>query len=461
MSDAYKYSHFKQYPKGAAIVEVYLEARLPEGVSTFAGLQNLCQTYLEGSVFDEDDIIEAAMVCKNMDIPFNRHGWEDMLEKYNGRLPLAIWAVPEGSRIPNGQAQMIVTNTDPDFFWLPGFMETVVLRGIWYPTTVASTSKNIKDIIYRGLRMTADDPDAEIMFKLHDFGARGVSSHESAEIGGMAHLYNFYGSDTVEAVGAIYKTFPETKADDYEFIVAKSIPASEHSTVTSWGQENEEAAYRNLLETFPTGLVANVSDSYDIWNAITNIYGKGLRKLITERDGVFIVRPDSGDPVVTPVEVIKALMKEFGFTYNTRGYKVLPDYLRVLQGDGIGIEEVEKIIDLMIEERLSVSNIAFGMGGGLLQSVNRNVLDYACKCSALRVDEVWREVFKNPITDSKKKSKKGILRLTKTDGVYETVNMLDFDLNEWADIKDEMELTLDNGFLTRYTLEEVRDLANN
>lgn len=458
MSDAYKYSHFKQYPDNSSFVEVYIEARVEGEVSTFAGLQALCIDYLGGYAFTMEDIHEAECVTTSMGIPFNKAGWEKMFFRYNGKLPILIRAVPEGTRMKTDNVQMVVSNTDPDFWWLPGFLETVLLRGVWYPSTVATQSRAIKDIIMSALKESSDDPDGEIMFKLHDFGARGVSSHESAGLGGMSHLYNFYGTDTTEGVTKCLTTFGEMRHSDQ--LIGASIPAAEHSTITSWGKKNEEMAYRNILEQFPTGLVAIVADSYDIWNAIDNIFSKGLRKLIEEREGTLIIRPDSGDPVLTPIRVIERLMDQFGWTYNEKGYKVLPDYIRVLQGDGISIVEVEEICRRLLILDISVSNIAFGMGGCLLQQINRDILDYACKCSSIVVDGVWKEVFKQPITDSKKNSKRGSLRLVNTDKGIRTVNGLSLDKEEftlWSESEDLMVKVLENGmYKSLSTLSAVR-----
>jgi nicotinamide phosphoribosyltransferase len=216
-----------------------------------------------------------------------------------------------------------------------------------------------------------------------------------------------------------------------------------------------------MLESYPTGLVSIVSDSYDIWNALSNIFGEELRGLVINRDGTLVIRPDSGHPVETPIRVIKELMNEFGYTWNKKGFKVLPDYLRVLQGDGIGIDEVDQICTKLLNSDISISNIAFGMGGGLLQKTDRDVLDYACKCSAIKIDGVWRSVQKDPITDSSKKSKKGLLRLIHVNGEYKTIDTLGNGAAYWGNLPDELHLIFSNGALIeRSTLKEARERAN-
>ena len=200
-TDSYKSSHFAQYPAGTEAVFSYAEARggpYPEAV--FFGLQAILKQEFLTPV-TRAHIDEAEDVLTHHGLPFYRQGWERLVDRHGGRLPLDIRAVPEGSLIPVHQPLMTVVNTDPDFFWLTSYVETALLR-VWYPITVATISHGVRRIIKAALDKTADDPSAELPFKLHDFGARGVSSEASAALGGMAHLVNFMGSDTLSAVMA-------------------------------------------------------------------------------------------------------------------------------------------------------------------------------------------------------------------------------------------------------------------
>jgi nicotinamide phosphoribosyltransferase len=270
------------------------------------------------------------------------------------------------------------------------------------------------------LRKTADNPETEIAFKLHDFGARGVSSGESAELGGMAHLVNFMGTDTVEGlISAVRYYDADYKATGF------SIPAAEHSTITSWGKASEYDAYNNMVEQYaaPGKIFAVVSDSYDIFNAVENIWiGRGLLKKVKERGATVVIRPDSGDPTLVPVQIINLLCDKYGYTINSKGFKVLPNEVRVIQGDGITPETLEVILHNLEVCGLSASNIAFGMGGGLLQMVNRDTYKFAMKCSAAKVDGEWVDVFKEPITDNGKRSKRGRLTLVHDGKQFMTVN---------------------------------------
>lgn len=413
-TDSYKVSMWKQYPPGTEYVSSYIEARKgPFPLVTFFGLQHLLEEL--ATPITAEDVMYADKVWTAQGLPFNRDGWMRIVEKHNGKLPLRIQAVPEGTRMEDGNVLVQVVNTDPEFFWLTTWVETKLMR-VWYPTTVASLSATIRDMIRKRLELTADDPDFELPFKLHDFGARGVSSVESASVGGAAHLVNFMGTDTGPALLHAMRYYNAPMAG-----TAASIPASEHSTITSWGKEGEVEAFRNMLNQFGDGmLLACVSDSYDIYNAVDNLWGEQLREQVEQMGALLVVRPDSGDPRKVPAEVVRRLDAKFGSTLNSKGYKVLNN-VRVIQGDGVNLDSIRDIMDSLIDEGYSISNIAFGMGGALLQASDRDTMSFAMKASAICIDGEWHDVYKDPITDSGKRSKRGRLALVVKDGRYETV----------------------------------------
>jgi len=403
-TDSYKQSHFLQYPPEARVISAYVEAR-PNPFSDellFFGLQPYLMDRL-GQPVTIADVDEAEAICAAHGVPFNRSGWEAIIKDHAGFLPLEIKALPEGTIAPAGVPLVQVENTDERMPWLTTFVETALLRAIWYPTTVATLSWKCKAIIRAGLVQTSDDAAGQLPFKLHDFGARGVSSGESAALGGMGHLVNFQGTDNMESLVAARRYYG---ADMAGF----SIPAAEHSTMTAWGREREEAAYANMLDRFDGEgkLVAVVSDSYDLDAAVTRIWGGALRTKVLTRKGTLVVRPDSGDPVETPVRTVKRLWETFGGTINGKGYRVLDPHVRVIQGDGMNIESIARCVVRMTAEGFAIDNIAFGMGGGLLQQVNRDTLSFAMKADALRDDAGrWRDVSKSPATDPTKASKAG------------------------------------------------------
>lgn len=448
--DSYKTSHYLQYPEGTQYISSYIESRggkFKEAV--FFGLQAFIKQYLTRPV-TLGDIDEAEEICLAHGVPFNRSGWEYILKTHRGYLPIEIQAVPEGTVVPVKNVLAQVINTDPKCFWITSYVETALLRAIWYPTTVATQSREAKKIIQRYLEETADTLDS-LPFKLHDFGARGASSQETAALGGLAHLVNFQGTDTMAALIAGRRFYQAPMA-------GFSIPAAEHSTITSWGREHETEAYANMLAQFAGDgrLVAVVSDSYNLWNAIENIWGGELKERVETNGGTLVIRPDSGDPVDVVTRTIEHLMRIFGAEINSKGYRVLPDYIRVIQGDGISLHTIEGILAAMKARKQSAENITFGMGAELLQKVNRDTMKFAMKASAVKVNGLWRDVYKDPITDISKRSKKGRLALIRRDnGEFRTIRE--------QDLGDRPNLLLPvfrNGeLLVDQSLEEIRKRA--
>ncbi|MDE1761908.1 MAG: nicotinate phosphoribosyltransferase [Candidatus Micrarchaeota archaeon] len=448
ITDGYKFTHWKQYPPGTTKVHSYFESRGGEYPATlFFGLQYQLMRYLEGKVVTQAKIEEAEEIValhlgdKAM---FNREGWEHILDEHKGKLPLRIRAVPEGTVVPYRNVLMTVENTDPKCYWLPNYMETLLVQ-VWYPTTVATQSMFMKKSIQKYLEETGTP--SLIDFKLHDFGFRGVSSVESAAIGGGAHLVNFRGTDTTAALMFHRSYYDEPMA-------GFSIPAAEHSTITSWGRENEDKAMRNMLEQFPKGTVAVVSDSYNIFEACRSIWGGKLRNQILSRGGALVIRPDSGDPQKVLLEVLNILAEQFSFSVNDKGYKVLYEKVRLIQGDGIDYRMVGTILETLRQNGWSADNIAFGSGGALLQKLNRDTEKFAFKCSSVTVNGEERNVYKNPITDPGKSSKMGLIKLIREGDEYLTVQ-------QSAPGKDELVKVFEDGkVLIKYPLSEIRRRAD-
>ena len=460
-TDSYKASHWLQYPPGTDATFFYVESR--GGVhdrTVFFGLQAILKEYLSKPI-THADIDEAREVFAAHGEPFNETGWRDIVDRLGGHLPIRIRAVPEGSVVPTHHALMTIESTDPAAFWVPSYLETMLLR-IWYPITVATISWHAKQTIRQFLERTSDDPAGQLPFKLHDFGARGVSSLESAAIGGAAHLVNFMGTDTVSGLLM-------ARAHYHAPMAGFSIPAAEHSTITSWGREREVDAYRNMLKQFakPGSLVAVVSDSYDIYHAIREHWGKTLREEVVASGGTLVVRPDSGDPVAVVHQCIELLDEAFGHTVNSKGYKVL-NHVRVIQGDGINPTSLRAILERVTSDGYATDNIAFGMGGALLQQLNRDTQKFALKCSAARVEGRWIDVYKDPVTDKGKQSKRGRMTLLRHReyGSYKTVPVPAdaaslAEVDKPAGFDDAMETVWENGRLLRdWTFDHVRANAD-
>ena len=350
-----------------------------------------------------------------------------------------------------------IINTDPSLPWVTSFVETALLRADWYPTTVATISRECKKTIAQFMDMTAGHRNG-LEFMLHDFGGRGVSSHESAQIGGAAHIVNFMGTDTQEC----FDWLEDYGYIEYDEVPAFSVDATEHSTVTTWGKDNEARMYGKYLEMAgPNKILSCVSDSYDIYKAVTEIWGGELRDKVMALGTIgarLVIRPDSGDPLTVPVKIVELLMEKFGYTVNGLGFKVLPNYLRVLQGDGINEESIYTILTNAKNADLSAENFVFGMGGALLQHCNRDTMQFAQKACAAYVDGKWVEVFKDPIDAPGKKSKRGFVAFTGT----KTVEYLPETENPFTTHVpgDLLVPYYENGYAAgRQTLAEIRDRA--
>ncbi|KAJ8259774.1 hypothetical protein GJAV_G00173260 [Gymnothorax javanicus] len=398
-TDSYKITHYKQYPPNVS--------------------KYLLKKYLAGRVITEEKIQEAKLFYQlhfRQNV-FDEEGWRKILEKFDGRLPIRIKAVPEGKIIPRGNVLFTVENTDPDFFWLTNYIETMLVQ-MWYPITVATISREFKKILAKHLKATSGSLEG-LEFKLHDFGYRGVSSQESAALGGAAHLVNFCSTDTVAGLLMAQRYYSCPMA-------GFSIPAAEHS--------------------------------YDIFKACKNIWGDKLKERVMERseDSALVIRPDSGDPAVTVIEVIKILEDCFGSSVNSAGYKLLPSYLRIIQGDGIGLQSVEEILMKLSDEGWSAENLFFGCGSALLQKLNRDTLHCAFKCSYVETNGKGMDVYKQPVTDPSKGSKRGRLSLRRnSDGFIETVER-----GVGKPEEDLLVTVFENGsILQEYTLEEIRKNA--
>lgn len=454
LCDAYKYTHWLQYPKNTTKIFAYVESRgskLTIPYNVFFGLQGFIKDYLQGKVIEEWMIDEARELLAEVfgtHEYFNEAAFRLLITRHNGRLPLRIRAVREGKKVKLRNVLVTIENTDPDFAWMVQWVETMLLRAIWYATGVATISAAVKDLEkkYAAICGCGLNP-----FFLNDFGARGVSSHESAEIGGSAHLVNYLGTDTVEAIRWAKNRYGKTAS-------GHSVFASEHSTTTIYGKANELKAYTNFLTTAPADkIVSIVIDSYDDQYAIKNLLGgPNLKNIILNvRTAPTVFRPDSGNPVDKSLEVCQWLWEIFGGTYNG-GFKVLNPKVKVIYGDGINLDSINEILDNLVKNGFSIENIVFGMGGKLLQSsVDRDTFANACKVCWAMVDGVAVDIYKDPVTDKGKKSKRGLLDLVIIDGEYTTIAQ-----GSRPDLVSQLEDVFVDGELVReQTFAEIRQNA--
>lgn len=468
--DSYKFSHQFSYPTDLVGMTSYIEARTGgRQVVVPFGYQAALQKFLR-KPFTAAQIDEAEAFARAHGEPFNRAIWEHILAEYGGHMPVLIRAVPEGLPVRSGNAIVTITCVDEHvakhIFWLCSFLETFLLRLVWYPTTIASLDWEFKNELKQLYETSGASLDF-LPFALHDFAGRGVTCHEQAQIGGAAHLVNFMGSDTVE--GVTYANYWYT-CDMSAF----SVYATEHSVACSFGLSREdEIAYishqLDVAEREGIKIVSMVGDSKDVFR-FTELLCTVFRERIMdlhERLGVKVVcRPDSGDAL----EVLPRLRELFAAAFPTsrteKGYVRLYGGVGLLQGDGIDRMTGRTIAANFVAAGYAADQIVLGSGGGLLQAVTRDTMKWAQKASAVLrpVDGElrWVGIVKDPITDPGKKSKEGMLTLVRSTmtNQYMTARIDQGPLDsEWVDV---MEDVYDCGqFFNDSTMDEVRARAAN
>lgn len=444
-TDSYKLSHFLGYPKGAEYMYSYAESRGGRYPATvFFGLQVFIKQLAQVRI-TMDNVYEASSFAKAHGVPFNEAGWTRIVDVHNGRIPVIIKAVKEGELVPTRNVLVTVENTDPTMPWLTSYIETALLRATWYPTTVATRIHYMKERIKPSFKLSSETEDTG--FAVLDFSARGCSSRETAELGGLGHLVHFIGSDNIPAVLAANKYYDEPMA-------AFSVAAAEHSIMTSFGKENETASIEYLIENMmpENGILSIVGDTWNIFDFVKKIAAQ--QDKILNKNGTVVIRPDSGEMREVLPSVFSDVRELFYGSTNTKGYFV-PKCAKVLQGDGINELTVVTPFEIALEHGISADAVMTGSGGGLMQSnIDRDTLNFAFKASNVTINGIDYPISKNPITDQGKKSKEGKLRLVKNDnGEYTTTPLAGY-------AYDEMRVVYDNGSVYNMdTLANIRARA--
>jgi nicotinamide phosphoribosyltransferase len=424
-ADSYKFSHYALYPEGTNAMYSYVEARLKDDNLTIVpfGVKLWIMRYLLKPITIVQ-IDEAESIATQHGVPFNRKGWEYIVRQYSGYLPVKIRGIPEGSKVRSNTPILSVYCDDPNVFWLASYIETSLQRAIWYPTTIASNDYDSRMQLEKLYNAASDNP-AMIDFSLHSFASRGVSSRETAEIGGLAHLIFFKGTDDVVAL--------KVARDYYGCEMAGySVVATEHSIQCAYGKNGQVVYLNRILDVYgkPGAIVSVVMDGYDIYREVDLLCSKHFVNRIKESGCKFVVRPDSGDMFEVVPAILKKLEHGFGVTINSKGKKVLNN-VGVIQGDGINHITMSQLAQLVVDNGYAPENVIYGSGGGLLQQVNRDTLRFAQKTSAIRIGDNWIETVKDPVTDPGKKSKGGLLDTTEFVTFYENGQLL---VNESLDI---------------------------
>jgi nicotinamide phosphoribosyltransferase len=447
-ADSYKDTHI--YESIVSELLAYFEARGGEFPYTeFFGLQGLLAEEFEGQFFTAQDLqeeYENSQQHFGPGFPYHYDDWKYILDTYEGRLPVEIKAVKEGSVVPVGNVLYTIRSTDKRVPWVGQWMETV-LQHTWYPTAVATKSRMCKELYAQFLEETADSM-AALPFQLHDFGFRGATGTQAAARGGAAHLTNFLGTDTKIAMDYLHQYYGAPRVSGF------SVPATEHSMMTIKGEAGEAEQVGAVLRKYPKGIVSIVGDSYNIFRFCKEILGGQYRDLIRSREGKVVARPDSGDPIVQVPQLFDIFADSFGVSENSKGYKVLAPCIGVLWGDGMDFYTIQSQLRAIKAAHWSTQNIVNGMGGGLLQKVNRDTQKCAIKLCNAVIDGVDTPVSKNPVTDKGKASKGGRLALLRQDD------------DRWVTVKDnygngvpfdQLETVFLNGEMKRFqTLDEIR-----
>lgn len=451
-SDSYKDTHF--YGDDVTELMGYAESRGGEYPYTeFFGMQGLLMEEFEGEFFTQKDLDEEYENSQQhfyAGFPYKKDGWQYILDTYKGKLPIEIRAVKEGSIVPVHNALYTIKSTDEKVPWIEQWVETVI-QHTWYTTAVATKSRFCKETCYRPFfDLTSDNP-AAIDFILHDFGFRGATGTQAAARGGAAHLINFRGTDTKIAMDYLAQYYGAPRVSGY------SVPASEHSMMTLKGEGGEAGQVGELLRKYPKGILSIVGDSYDIFHFTKDILGKQYRDLIRTREGKVVCRPDSGDPVTQVPQLYDILAESFGVRENSKQYKLLPPCVGVLWGDGMDVYSILAQNRAIVQAHYAIDNIVNGMGGGLLQKVNRDTQKFAIKlCNAI-IGGQDTPVSKKPKSDMGKASKAGRPALLKQD------------FGRWVTVQDsasgmvpfnQLELVFRNGDMKRMqTYSEIVKIA--
>lgn len=401
-TDSYKHSHAPLYPPGVTGMSAYIEARKPDKRVMLFGLQMYLKKALDSYwPLTWLDIEEAEWNLTKHGEPFNKEPWEYLMAEYDGNLPIDIWAVPEGLVVPSRMPLVRIECEDPKLFWLPMFLETDLQRGVWYPSSVASQD-HINFLSIRQFWLETCDSLDFMQFALHDFGGRGVTCSEQAEIGGAAHLVHFNGSDTLEGIMAANQYYNTEMA-------AYSVPASEHSVQCAWGPADQAGYLEHALNTYAkeNAIVSIVLDGYDTMREANMLCTKFKEKIVESKARI-VFRPDSGDPRIIVPDILKMQARAFGSTVNKKGYRIVNN-VGVIQGDGIDSQSIVHILRAVSDAGFAASNVVFGSGGALLQKHDRDLFGFAQKASAIKQFGSWRGIFKDPVTDGGKASKAGRL----------------------------------------------------
>ena len=479
LTDGYKTGHHQQYPKGTTLVYSNFTPRsnkyAPKGCEEVVsfGQQMIMQQIheaFEKEFFHQPKEHVCAEIKRELSLYLNTDYDVSHFEalwdlQY---LPIAVKAIPEGTLVPIKVPVLTIYNTHPDFYWVTNYLETIISNLLWKPITSATIAHQYRKVLTSWQEKTDAERAWFIDWQGHDFSMRGMDSVDAVISSGLGHLTSFHGSDSLPAIYGARKFYKE------DGFVAGSVNATEHSVMCAGTKEDEVGTFRTLMETYPTGILSIVSDTWDLWKVCTE-HVVTLKEEILARDGKVVIRPDSGDPVdiicglnTSPdmysaeqamhpsfKGVVELLWDVFGGTVNEQGYKVLNDKIGAIYGDSITIDRADEICKRLASKGFASTNIVLGVGSFTYQYNTRDTFGFAMKATYVEVNGEGREIFKNPITDDgTKKSATGLLHVTKhNENGYMLVDKVSWE-NE---ANGELQTIYQNGkFENQTTLTEIR-----
>ncbi|BEH88344.1 nicotinate phosphoribosyltransferase [Klebsiella phage phiKp_21] len=475
-TDTYKNSHFYMWRNGVDGVFDVICARKSSEFSNHVvqmGIQYTIDNFINLEI-TMDDIEEAQQeITEQGGIFYSRPAWEKIVKEHNGKLPIVIRALPEGTVVPVNSIMTSVEATE-EFKFLAGYIETCLLRGNWYMSTVATESYSLKKLLAETMMRHAGNKN--VNYHLHWFGDRSSHSYESTILGAISHAVYFNGSDCLSANRYIKKIYNTTKP------YLSSVDASEHSVSCSNSDAEKKDDFNMAVKMVRhweaqcdhynstgegTNITSVVIDTYNDKRFVREYIGTRLKDTIIEigqKGGRLVMRPDSGDSTQICIDIIEILMEKFGYTVNEFGYKVLPSFIGVLQGDGVSSASIRTIIDKLDAKKISLENLVFGMGKELsTPEKGRDRYSWSMKAVSQHVEgePVWQDLFKCPISDLGKKSHKGKVttyRCKVSGNIF--VERLELQ-NVNHNIEDMLVTMYDHGKTMNYSnFDEVRERGN-
>lgn len=480
LTDGYKTGHHQQYPKGTTLVYSNFTPRsnkyAPAGCEQVVsfGQQMIMKQIHEA--FDKDFFSrEKAEVCGEMKTELSLYlGTDYDVSHFEalhdlGYLPINVKVLEEGTLVPIKVPVLTVYNTHPDFYWITNYLETIISNLLWKPVTSATIARAYRKLFTEWQLKTDAEKTWFVDWQAHDFSMRGLDSVDAVISSGLGHATSFMGSDSLPVIYGARKYYNAQGA------VVGSVNATEHSVMCAGGADDEIGTFRYLLDTYPTGILSVVSDTWDLWKVCTE-HIVTLKEEILARDGKLVIRPDSGDPVdiicgldevrmnaegLVPESpatkgVIELLWNVFGGTINEQGYKVLDSHIGAIYGDSITLDRAKQIFERLEAKGFASTNIVLGVGSFTYQFNTRDTFGFAMKATYVEVNGEGREIFKDPITDDgTKKSATGLLHISKNPkGDYFLIDKVDWEIEAVGEMQT---IYADGKFYNEITLEKIRE----